>query len=68
MKTAQEVIDFLAEISDYRYLAMDEDGEWYAFVNKPLIGTNTWYGRFGLQLGNIQPATDWKQSLTEAKV
>lgn len=68
MKTAQEVINYLAQISDFRYIAMDKDGEWYAYMKKPLIGSSTWYVRFALQLGNIQPATDWKQSLTEAKL
>jgi hypothetical protein len=70
MKTAQEVIDYLAQVSEFRYIAMDEDKTWVAFQEKPLKENYLWHTNGGnhVYLKNIQPATDWKQSLTEAKL
>lgn len=30
--------------SKYNYFAMDSDGEWFAYVNKPVILTGSWGG------------------------
>lgn len=69
--TAQEAINSLGKISKARFLAMDDDGEWWAFENKPKIKAGYWSDNidggqccFG-DIVNIQPAENWKESLVE---
>lgn len=40
--TAQEAINSLGKISKARFLAMDEDGEWWAHVYKPILKNDYW--------------------------
>lgn len=65
---AQEVINALGAISKARFLAMDEDGEWLAYVSKPIFD-GFWKGGKGIgridYFFNIQPAKNWKESLVE---
>lgn len=74
-QTAQEVINALGAISKARYLAMDKDGEWWAYVRKPVISkpvirARSWmvWDKGTWPIGiffNIQPTEDWKKSLVE---
>ena len=61
----------------YRWIAMDEDGEWYAYVNKPKLfaSEGLWSDDDYAALSNLAniafigfvrpPCDDWTQSLTE---
>ena len=70
-QTAQEVINALGAISKARFMAMDEYGDWWAFILKPQIKANYWSdeSRTGCccigDITNIQPAENWKESLVE---
>lgn len=69
-QTAQEVINALGAISKARFIAMDEDGQWWAYVCKPILKNDYWnLGGKGIgcidSFFNIQPAENWKESLVE---
>ena len=71
MKTAQEVINTLASLTVYRYIAMDENGQWVAYEYLPIIenGCYSWYGESYAEITiQIQPVEDWTQSLLEAQI
>ena len=77
MQTAQEVINTLGAISKARFLAMDEDGDWFCYILKPhsenCLADDVWEPNEKeptsfLKLNaffNIQPAENWKESLVE---
>ena len=53
------------------WVAMDEDGDWYFFTNKPYVNLKAMDWRtndiefWKIRLFNLKPATDWKNSLME---
>ena len=53
------------------WVAMDEDGDWYYFTNKPYANLKAMDWRsndieyWKIRLFNLKPATDWKNSLME---
>ena len=53
------------------WVAMDEDGDWYFFTNKPYANLKAMDWRsndiefWKIRLFNLKPATDWKDSLME---
>lgn len=48
-----------------KYLAMDEDGEWFWYETKPIIGTDMWNDRPGRyrEANPINQEVDWKTTL-----
>lgn len=48
-----------------KYLAMDEDGEWFWYETKPIIGTYMWNDRPGRyrEANPINQEVDWKTTL-----
>ena len=44
------------------YLAMDEDGEWYWYENKPTIAKDCWFSKKGQSL-NAGYSVCWDSSL-----
>lgn len=53
------------------WVAMDKDGDWYFFTNKPYVNLKAMDWRtndiefWKIRLFNLKPATDWKNSLME---
>lgn len=46
-----------------RYMAMDEDGEWYWFENKPDCGGCAWHGDGGMLDYADVDGDSWKDSM-----
>ena len=53
------------------WVAMDKNGDWYFFTNKPYVNLKAMDWRsndiefWKIRLFNLKPATDWKNSLME---
>ena len=55
---------------DFRYLAMDEDGEFYLYSDKPLQGNQQWVSNLtytpAIHFSSFTPGTcDWEDSLVK---
>ena len=64
-------IEVLLPLLKKGWVAMDEDGDWYFFTNKPYVNLKAMDWRtndiefWKIRLFNLKPATDWKNSLME---
>ena len=63
-------IDWSHVSEDFQYLAMDEDGEFYLYSDKPLQGNQQWVSNLtytpAIHFSSFTPGTcDWKDSLVE---
>lgn len=66
------VVDWSKLAAWHRWVAMDEDGSWYAYAETPHMGSTVWSGLDGNVNGDRVPAAysptfsgDWKDSLVE---
>lgn len=46
-----------------KYMAMDDDGEWYWFENEPGCGCSAWHGRGGMIEYAYVDGDSWTESL-----
>ena len=63
-------IDWSHVSEDFQYLAMDEDGEFYLYSDKPLQGNQQWVSNLtytpAIHFASFTSGTcDWKDSLVE---
>ncbi len=51
---------------DYKFVAIDEDGEEFMFYDKPTTGSFVWFGA-GIETGRKfdMEVIDWKETLSE---
>ena len=60
----------MAQVSNLRYLAMDKNSKWYAYVSKPELRPHGWFSPSDgdvLITIQIEKLEDFTQSLTEAQ-
>lgn len=70
----QKVINIVSCISDYRYLAMDQDEKWFLFKEKPHIHNSEWQKSYSdsclasyFDFAKIEYTGDWTSALFEAE-
>ena len=58
-------IDDFKDVPEWaNFIAMDADGKWFAFQNKPVIDFDQWFAEYG-DVSLIKPKRDWTTTLTE---
>ena len=53
---------------DYKYIAQDAGGQWYAYTDKPTLSFDFWNEKTGrlIKLSNSNiPNSNWKETLRE---
>lgn len=67
-------IEVLLPLLKKGWVAMDKDGTWYFFTNKPYVNLKAMDWRsndiefWKIRLFNLKPATDWQNSLMECGI
>ena len=64
MNNLQLTVTF--DIPDWaKWLAMDQDGSWYAYMSEPYLSTILWDSGIGdpVLLGQTAPKPDWRNEL-----
>lgn len=70
-QTAQEVINALGAISDARFIAMDDNGEWWVYVAKPKKEDFHWSDNLDKgcsyigSIMHVKTSENWEESLVE---
>ena len=59
------VIDWDLIDKKYNWVAMDEDGKWFAMMTQPELGNCTWVGGGPCRMDELNRTVNWKLSLTE---
>lgn len=65
IQTSRSSMKVEIEIPEWaNWMAQDEDGKWYCFVNKPKPRGVIWNdGGFALMLYRGKPSPDWREEL-----
>ena len=69
MQNYQNLINEIAKVSSFKFLAMDQDGSWFVHKEKPLKFGNGWVSGLFHNLGFIPEDTtiNWQEAFFEAK-
>ena len=76
-QTPQQAINALSKFTKFRYMAMDENGDWCAYVKKPIepgVGDSIWTWQDGdnpivisRKFTDIHLTANWRDSLVECR-
>ncbi len=50
-----------------KWIAQDENGEWWEYKSKPIVGTNAWTGEDMNKIAQCFPPKDFTKELYEVK-